>query len=187
MGDSSMNRRPVQAMRHPLAMVLFALLAACSGGDRYADLRGFMTEVEGRPHGAIAPLPEFETYQAFTYGATNQRSPFMPPAIVPVKTEEQTRKTGVKPPDNHVKQYLEHFPLTALAMVGTLKTDKASFALVQDARAGVHRVRVGDYLGDQWGQIEAIEETRIKVTEIVSDGAGGWLKSPGTIELRRLQ
>lgn len=161
-------------------------VTGCSGGDQFADIRVFMQEVENKPRGGIAPLPEFESYQAFTYGASNTRSPFEPPIIVPPKTEEQKRNIGVKPPKNHVKQYLERFPLSALAMVGTLQKDNATFALIEDSNGGVHRVVVGDYMGDQWGQIESIEDTRIDITEIVSDGAGGWLRRPRTLELRGL-
>ena len=168
-------------------MVALAVLTGCAGGDRYADLREFMKEVGGKLRGAIAPLPEFEAYQAFTYGAANQRSPFEPPVVIPPKTEEQKRNIGVKPPKNHVKQYLERFPLSALAMVGTLQKDASTFALIEDSQGGVHRVQVDDYMGDQWGQIESIEDARIDVTEIVSDGAGGWLRRPRTVELRGLQ
>ena len=169
-------------------MVAMAVaLAGCDGGDQFADIRAFMAEVEQKPRGQIAPLPEFESYQAFTYGAANQRSPFEPPIIVPPKTAEQKRNVGVKPPQNHVKQYLERFTLSALAMVGTLQKDNSTFALIEDSQGGVHRVQVGDYMGDQWGQIESIEDARIDVTEIVSDGAGGWLRRPRTVELRGLQ
>lgn len=168
-------------------VLLVAVLTGCSSGDRFGDLREFMKQIELKPKGSIPPLPEFEPYQAFTYGAANQRSPFEPPIIVPPKTEEQKRNVGVKPPENHVKQYLERFPLTALAMVGTLQKDNSTYALVEDNQGGVHRVQVGDYMGDQWGQIESIEDTRIDITEIVSDGAGGWLRRPRTVELRGLQ
>ncbi len=175
------------AKRNLILLVALAMLAGCAGDDRYADLRDFMKEVEGKPRGSIAPLPEFEAYQAFTYGAANQRSPFEPPIIIPPKTDEQKRNVGVKPPKNHVKQYLERFPLSALAMVGSLQKDNSTFALIEDSQGGVHRVQVGDYMGDQWGQIESIEDSRIDVTEIVGDGAGGWLRRPRTIELRGLQ
>ena len=163
------------------------LLGECSSGDQFEDIRQFMRDVEQKPKGQIPPLPEFEAYQAFTYGAANMRSPFEPPVIVPPKTEEQKRNIGVKPPKNHVKQYLERFPLSSLAMVGTLQKDNDTFALVEDSQGGVHTVQVGDFMGDQWGQIESIEDTRIDVTEIVSDGADGWLRRPRTIELRGLQ
>jgi type IV pilus assembly protein PilP len=157
--------------------LIVVLLTGCSSGDQFADLRQYMRDVEAKPRGQIAPLPEFESYQAFTYGAANQRSPFEPPVIGNV---------GVKPPANHVKQYLERFPLSALAMVGTLQKDNSTFALIEDSQGGVHRVQVGDYMGDQWGQIESIEDARIDITEIVGDGGGGWLRRPRTIELRGL-
>lgn len=164
--------------------LIVGLLSGCAGGDQFADIRSFMAEVENKPRGTIAPLPEFEAYQAFTYGAANQRSPFEPPIIVAPKTAEQRRNIGVKPPKNHVKQYLERFTLSALAMVGTLQKNNSTFALIEDSQGGVHRVQVGDFMGDKWGQIESIEDTRIDITEIVSDGAGGWLRRPRTVELR---
>lgn len=167
-------------------LLIIAVLSGCSSGEQFADIRDFMADVESQPKGTIPPLPEFESYQAFTYGAANMRSPFEPPIVIPPKTEEQRRNIGVKPPENHVKQFLERFPLSALAMVGTLQKDNSTFALIEDADGGVHRVQVGDYMGDQWGQIESIEDARIDITEIVSDGANGWLRRPRTLELRGL-
>lgn len=165
-------------------IAVVAMLSGCSGGDQFADLREFMAEIERKPKGQIQPLPEFEPYQPFTYGAANLRSPFEPPIVVPPKTEEQKRNIGVKPPQDHVKQYLERFNLASLAMVGTLQQDNSTWALIEDATGGVHRVQVGDYMGTNWGQIESINDTRIDITEIVSDGQGGWLRRPRTIELR---
>jgi type IV pilus assembly protein PilP len=168
-------------------MLATMLLAGCAGGDQFSDLRSFMTEVENKPRGTIAPLPNFESYTMFTYGAANQRSPFEPPVIVAQKSSEQKKNIGVKPPQNHVKEYLERFQIASLAMVGTLQQDNSTFALIEDSQGGVHRVQVGDYMGDKWGQIESIEDTRVDITEIVSDGAGGWLRRPRAVELRGLQ
>ncbi|XOV87096.1 MAG: pilus assembly protein PilP [Pseudomonadota bacterium] len=165
-------------------LALLALLGACSGGDRYGDLREYMAEVERRPAGTIQPLPEFEPYQPFTYGAANLRSPFEPPIVIPPRTEEQRRNIGVKPPQDHVKQYLERFNLASITMVGTLQQDNSTWALVEDGSGGVHRVQVGDFMGSNWGQIESINDTRIDITEIVSDGQGGWLRRPRSVELR---
>ena len=169
-----------------IVMVL-ALLSGCSIGDEFEDIREFMMEVENKPRSSIAPLPEFKAYQPFTYGASNQRSPFEPPIVLVPKSVEDKPDINIKPPGNHVKQYLEGFPLAALAMVGSLKKDKLIYALIEDSDGIVHRVQVGDYVGDQWGQIESIEETRIDITEIVADGADGWLRRPRTIEIRGLQ
>jgi type IV pilus assembly protein PilP len=162
------------------------LLSACGSGDQYADIRSFMSEVENEPRGKIAPLPEFEPYQPFTYGSANLRSPFEPPVVIPVLSEEQQVNRGVKPPVDHVKQYLERFNLAALIMVGSLEQDGSTWALIEDADSGVHRVQVGDFMGTSWGQIESINDTRIDIIEIVSDGGGGWLKRPRSIALKSI-
>lgn len=172
--------------RASLLAAMALLLSACSSGDQYADIKAFMQGIEEQPRGNIAPLPEFESYQAFTYGASNRRSPFEPPVVIPQKSDEQKRNIGVKPPQDHVKQYLERFNLSSLTMVGTLEQDGGSWALIEDGERGVHRVQVGDYMGSSWGQIESINDTGIDITEIVSDGAGGWLRRPRTIELKGL-
>lgn len=168
-------------------MLATLLLAGCGDGDQFSDLRTFMAEVESKPRGKIAPLPQFESYTTFTYGAANQRSPFEPPVIVAPKSAEEKKNIGVKPPQNHVKEYLERFQLTSLAMVGALQQGESTFALIEDSLGGVHRVQVGDFMGDKWGRIESIDETRIDITEIVSDGAGGWLRRPRAVELRGLE
>ena len=167
--------------------MILGLLNGCSTGDEFKDIREFMMEVEKKPPGSITALPEFKAYQPFTYGASNQRSPFEPPIVLAPKSLGNKSNINIKPPRNHVKQYLEGFPLAALAMVGSLRKDKLVYALIEDTDGVVHRVQIGDYMGDQWGQIESIEEARIDITEIVADGSGGWLRRPRTIELRGLQ
>ena len=184
-----MNSGVVPHQGHPmrfkyiLTCVLVLVLTGCTGGDEFTDIKSFMAEVERKPKGSIAPLPEFEPYQPFTYGAANRRSPFERPIIIPVKSEEQRRNVGIKPPQDHVKQYLERFNLAGIQMVGTLQHDDSTWALVQDDQGGVHRVQVGDYMGASWGKIESINDARIDITEIVTDGVGGWLRRPRTIEL----
>ena len=166
---------------------LLVFINACSVGDQFEDIKVFMAEVESKPRGTITPLPEFKAYQPFTYGASNQRSPFEPPILLPTKNSQDESDITIRPPRNHVKQYLEGFPLAALAMVGSFQKGNLMYGLIEDSKGSVHRVEVGDYMGDQWGKIKNIKENRIDITEIVSDGAGGWLRRPRTIEIRGLQ
>lgn len=165
---------------------LVMMLAGCGGGNQFADLRAYMREVERQPVPPIQPLPEFEPYQPFTYGAANLRSPFVPPVILPPQTEQQIANRGVRPPKDHVKQFLERFNLATLSMVGSLQQDNNMWALIEDGTGGVHRVQVGDYMGTNYGRIESINDTRLDITEIVSDGQGGWLRRPRSLELRGL-
>ena len=52
-----------------------------------------------------------------------------------------------------------------------------------DGEGGVHRVRVGNYLGKNHGKIVSATETSVEVIEIVPSGVGGWLERPRTIKL----
>ena len=131
---------------------------------------------------AIEPLPKFEAYEAFSYNASTLRSPFQPP----VKLELAERVKGskeIKPDETRVKQFLEGFNIEVLEMVGTLSNNSGLQARVSGAD-GVHRVRVGDFLGRNDGRISSIDDASIEVIEIVPDGDGGWLERPRSITLK---
>ena len=166
-----------------LLISLVLLLAACSGADT-SDIEQFMRDVENKPRVGIQPLPVFKPYQPFTYGAANQRSPFEPPIIIPPKTREQLVYSNLRPPQNHVKQFLERYAIGSLKMVGSLEQDNETWALVEDGDGGVHRVEIGDFLGSDYGEVKSIDETSITLSEIVSDGASGWLPRPRIIQIR---
>jgi type IV pilus assembly protein PilP len=68
-------------------------------------------------------------------------------------------------------------------MVGTLSNVTGSYALLRGA-GGVHRLKVGDYLGRNDGRIVAISGSQVDVVEIVPDGQGAWLERPRTISLK---
>ncbi len=158
------------------------LIAGCSANNDYQDIKAFMDKVDAQGKGHIEPLPEFLPYQAFAYGASNMRSPFEPPVVVkPV--DPNKKSANVKPDPNRVKQFLEQFNIGAIAMVGTLSQGSRLYGLVRDPNGGVHRVQIGDYMGTDNGKISAINENRIELLEIVSDGTGGWVERERTVNL----
>ncbi len=57
-------------------------------------------------------------------------------------------------------------------MVGSLELRGQYYGLIKDGEGVVHQVGVGAYLGTQWGKIEKIEETRLELVEVVSNGGG---------------
>lgn len=158
------------------------VLAGCGGNGDVADLDAFMAEVKARPKGKIEPIPRFAPYQAFSYEAASLRSPFQPP----MKIEQVNRQKGsrlIKPDTTRAKQFLEGFSIEDFEMVGTLGNVGGRFALMRGA-GGVHRMKVGDYLGRNDGRIIAISDAQVDVVEIVPDGDGGWLERPRTIPLK---
>lgn len=169
------------SLRIPVVMMLMLTLVGCDRELRFRDLDAFMDEVEARPKGSIAPLPEFEPYQPFAYSAGSLRSPFQPPIKVTVPPPDQD--TVAPPETDRPREFLEQFPMDTLKMVGTLARQDELYALVQDGDGGVHRVQPGDYMGQDYGQIQEITETEILVTETVANGVGGWIKRNRTVTL----
>ncbi|HGW4738227.1 TPA: type 4a pilus biogenesis lipoprotein PilP [Pseudomonas aeruginosa] len=165
-----------------LSSLLLASLAGCGGGSDFADLQSYMDEVRARPKGTIEPLPKFQPYEAFTYSAASLRSPFQPPVKIDLTVRQKGNKV-IKPDETRVKQFLEGFNIETFEMVGTLSNAQGTFALVKGA-GGVHRVRVGDYLGRNDGKVVGISEGKIDVIEIVPDGEGNWLECPRSLTLK---
>jgi type IV pilus assembly protein PilP len=155
-----------------------ATLSGCGGAND--DLRAYIDEVKARPGGRIEPLPPVEPAPTFAYEAGTRRSPFMPDA-------PERRAAGpdsVDGPDrNRPREFLEQFPLDTLKMVGTLADRRASFGLVQTTDGLVHRVAVGNHMGQNFGRIVAISDSQIQLVEIISDGLGGYLERPAAIGL----
>lgn len=165
-----------------LPVLALSVLTGCGSSGDFADLRAYMDEVRARPKGSIEPLPKFQPYESFTYRAASLRSPFQPP----VKIDVVSRQKGgqeVKPDETRVKQFLEGFNIETFEMVGTLENNSGFYALVSGA-GGVHRVKVGDYLGRNHGKILAIDGSKVDVIEIVPDGEGGWLERPRSLSLK---
>jgi type IV pilus assembly protein PilP len=168
--------------RATTAVVWATLLAGCGFGADHADLRAFMDDVRARPPGQIQPLPPLEQVPPFAYQAGNLRSPFEPP--VTIKPVDRAGGPQVKPDLARPRQFLEEYPVNALIMVGTLAQESRTYGLIRDANGGVHRVKRGDYLGMDHGQVQQILDTAIELIEIVPDGTGtGWVERARTVPL----
>ena len=164
-----------------LSVLLFGL-SGCGSSDEFSDLDAYMNEVRLRPAGRIEPTPTFHSYPTSTYSAANLRSPFSRQVRVDLAGHQRGSR-NVKPDPSRVKQYLEGFNIEQFEMVGTISNASGSFALLRGA-GGVHRLKVGDYLGRNDGRIVAISATQVDVVEIVPDGEGAWLERPRTIPLK---
>ncbi|MCQ4296168.1 type 4a pilus biogenesis lipoprotein PilP [Pseudomonas stutzeri] len=159
-----------------------AALSGCGGTTDFNDLQRYMEEVRAKPKGAIEPLPAFIPYEAFTYSAAALRHPFQPPVKLDLAKRQKGSK-DIQPDESRVKQFLEGFNIENFTMVGTLTNGAGRYALIKGGD-GVHRVKIGDYLGRNHGSIVEISEAGIEVVEIVPDGEGGWLERPRSLTLK---
>ncbi len=166
------------------SIVLLALaaigLTACSGDDD--DLDKYINAVKARPGGLIEPLPEIAPYEVFTYiaDAEGMRSPFIPDSPQAIAGSVAG---GVRKIEDRSREFLENFPLDTLRMVGTLDISKTMYGLIQTSDGLIHRVIPGNYMGQNDGRITDISEAKIGLTEIISDGIGGYIERDAAIGL----
>jgi type IV pilus assembly protein PilP len=159
-----------------LAYALLNGLTACSSADD--ELERFIDDTKKQPGGRVQPLPEVKPYETFVYSAVSLRSPFQPsgPAA-------GTGGGGLRPDSHRNREFLEQFSLDTLKMVGTLRLGGANYGLVQTKDNLVHRVVVGNYIGQADGKITDITASKIVLTEIVPDGLGGYIERPAALGL----
>jgi type IV pilus assembly protein PilP len=156
------------------------LLAGCGGGD-LDEVRRYADEVKVRPAAPIEPLPTVKTYNSYAYEAAALRDPFTPSQL---SAAAPGGAGGALRPDlNRAKEMLEDYPLDSLRMVGTLSRDGRTWSLIQDKEGAVHRVQVGNYMGQNYGKITAITEQGTDLIEIVDDGQGRWIERPASLAL----
>lgn len=164
------------------AAVLAALaLPACSSG-MLTDLEEYAASVKAREPGPIEPLPEIKQIDTFVYEAEDRRDPF----VMDSETAEAVpavASNGIAPDPLRRKEELEQFPLDSLRMMGSLEQDDVIWGIVSSSDGTLHRVRAGNYMGMNNGQIIRISEEEIELTEIVSDEKNSWRERQATIAL----
>jgi len=84
---------------------------------------------------------------------------------------------------NRRKEPLEAYPLDSMSMVGTLHQGGKSHALVLIDRR-LHDVKVGDWIGQNYGQITDISDTAITLRETVQDATGEWIERTSTLQIQ---
>jgi type IV pilus assembly protein PilP len=163
------------------SLVCLALIGALTSGlagcgDRMGDLQQYTNEVKARKGGHIEPIPQIKPFEVYTYADQDQRSPFMPAGETRAdqNVPHGTAVAGLHPDFNRNHEYLEQFPLDGLKMVGTLTLSGTLFGLVRDSDNVLHRVAIGNYMGQNYGKIISITDSDIKLHEMVPDGQGGW-------------
>jgi type IV pilus assembly protein PilP len=162
-------------------MLVVVLLSACT--QDMDDLNKYIAAVKARPADPISPIPPVKTYTPYEYDGLSGRNPFRASISEGVDDVRSTAGTGPQPDFERSKEYLERYELDTLAMVGTFSKAESYWALVRDPEGVIHRVPVGDYIGRNHGQVVNISNSQVGLSELISDGAGGWLIREASIAL----
>ena len=167
-------------------LIAAALALGACGGEQFGDLKQELNQLTKDLRGRVDPLPQVKPYEPVPYKAFDEIDPFRTSRLDVLPIKDPTDGTGPKPDTNRPKEALEAFPLESLRMVGTLTQDKEVYGLVR-AGANLFRVKKGNYLGQNFGVITAIDETEIKLKELVQDGGGDWVERASSLQLQEAQ
>ncbi len=170
------HRSTLRTLAVALACLGYSAIAGCSSADD--ELNRFIEETKHEPGGRVEPLPEIKPYETYVYADSDARSPFMPSA-----PGAGAGLAGVRPDQKRNREFLEQFSLDTLKMVGTLRLGGSMFGLVQTKDGLVHRVAVGEHMGQAEGKITDITPSKISLVEIVPDSLGGYMERPAALAL----
>ena len=156
---------------HRLLVLLPLLLSGCAS-DEHQDLRQWMRDEAKGMKGKVAPLPEITPFPVVSYETEMLTPPFATGKIVTL--EVAADKTA--PDRERPQQPLEIFPLEDLRVTGVIMAGPVPYALVQTPPPNKPKhVRVGEYMGRNFGKITAITSEGITVVETVKDANGAWV------------
>lgn len=174
-------------MKRLALVAAVSLLAACSGSD-HDDLRQWMDENSKGLRGGIPKLPQVMAYQPVPYEVEGMLDPFKAGKIEPEsKSRNGQGKGSIYQPDFDARELrnsiLEKYPLESLKMIGYMNVNKRPLAVIQ-VEDKVKQVKVGEYIGLDFGMVTKITEQEVILRELVQDSAGDWSERQSSLYLQ---
>lgn len=163
-----------------LILLACAGLAAC-GTDEHKDIKEWMDQQSAGLRGRIPALPEVKTFPVVDFDM--EGVPFDPFQAIKLEPDKRAGRGANRPDTNRRREPLEAYPLETLKMVGMMYMSGKPVALVL-ADKTLHQVRVGNYLGQNFGVVTKISESEIALKELIEDANGDWNERVGTMQLQ---
>jgi type IV pilus assembly protein PilP len=145
-----------------------------------------MAEQRAQVKPSVPPITEPKKFTPQAYTEAAAFDPFNMQKLTQAlrRDSAQPSTSGLIAPElARRKEALESFPLDSMAMVGSLSRNGQPVALISVDKL-LYQVRVGNYLGLNYGRITRISETELGLREIVQDAAGEWIERVATLQLQ---
>jgi type IV pilus assembly protein PilP len=167
------------------ALVFMALMQACTGVEQ-EDIQRWMNEQRNATKPTVVPIPEPKRFSPAPYSQLAAVEPFSNQKLTQALKRDSAQGTSnaalVAPELNRRKEPLEAFPLDSMALVGSLLPSGKPVALVKVDNL-LYQVKVGNYLGQNYGKVTKVSETEVTLREIVQDAAGEWIERQANLQL----
>ncbi|MDH4419213.1 MAG: pilus assembly protein PilP [Acidovorax sp.] len=173
-------------MRTLLLILTIFFLAGClpSGED---ELRLWIAAQRANTKPSVTPLTEPKKFVPEPYSQGAALEPFNQVKLTQALRKDSTQIASnaalIAPEMTRRKEPLEAFPLDAMAMVGSLNKMGVPVALLKVDNL-IYQVKVGSYLGQNYGKVVRITESSIQLREIAQDATGDWIERPVSLDLQ---
>ncbi len=169
-----------------LAVYLVSLVG-CSGSSE-DELQAWMQEQKNSARPRVPPLSEPKPYLPENYVPASSIEPFSKEKLLVALRKDSTpaaSQTNALIAAELVrrKQALEAFPLDSMSMVGSVTQQGLPAALVK-VENQLYTIKIGSYLGMNYGRVTKISETEIMLREVVQDSSGEWIERFATLQLQ---
>ncbi len=169
--------------RPMIAAGLAALLLAGCGADT-DELQQWMEQQRREVKPNVTPLQPPKRFDPQPYAAGGGVEPFSNQKLsVALKQEAREPNSLLSAELNRRREPLEAYPLDSMSMVGSVTKQGQPYALLRVDNL-LYQVKVGDYLGQNYGRITRIGETEVTLREIVQDAAGEWIERSASLQLQ---
>ena len=174
-------------MKRLILVALCGALGACSGGD-HEEIKRWMAENTKDMRGNIPKLPEVKPYQPVPYDVEALVEPFKATKIEPEsKRGKGGGKGGAFEPDFEARELrnslLEKYPIESLKMIGYLNVNRQPIGVIQ-VENKVKQVKVGEYIGLDFGMVTRITDNEVVLRELIQDSAGDWSERTSSLYLQ---
>ena len=165
-----------------VAVALPLCLAGC--GEEQGELSQWIEQQKREAKPNVQPLSTPKKFNPQAYASLAGVEPFSNQKLtVALKQEARQPNSLLAVEINRRKEPLEAYPLDSMSMVGSVVKGGRTYALLRVDNL-LYQVKLGDYLGQNYGKIAKISETDVSLREIVQDAAGEWIERTSALQLQ---
>jgi len=170
----------------PLYLLLFLFISGCQ--QDIADLQEYARKIKAKKNPHVEEIPEFRHVPSYFYEVQHMRDPFRPieqnqqnlsqnfNVLNRQSNDNEENQCPPTPEPYRVRGGLELIPLDALEMKGTLEINNTLWALIslRSDSTIAYKVKSGDKIGNNYGRVISITQTKVEVLEQLPDEEGCW-------------
>jgi type IV pilus assembly protein PilP len=169
-----------------ISLMLLLALAGC-GASEEDEIRAWMVQERNQTKPHVAAINAPKQFLPEPYANASAIEPFSNQKLTQAlkRDASQVASNGalVAPELARRKEALEAFPLDTMVLVGSIIKANQPVALVRVDNL-LYQVKLGNYLGSNFGRVTQISETEVRLREIVQDAVGEWIERVATLQLQ---